>query len=1248
MSLLFHCGTSSQIVTVDYATSNGTATAGDDYTAISATPLTFNPGDLTKTVNIAILSDSTDEDDETFTLTLSSPDNATISTTAGSATMTIVDDDPAPTISISDNSSGESGSGNLVASLSAASEKTITIDYATSDGTATAGDDYTAVSTTTLTFSPGDTSKNIPITVASDNIDEVDETVIVTLSNPSNVTVSDGSGELTITDDDNAPTISIADAVIPDESPISRTVIVSLSSASGKTVEVDYATSDGTATAINDYVATSGTVTFNPGMTSQTIAVTMVQDNLAEIDETFNIDLSNPVNATISDNQSVVTITDDEGIPELSVADVSTSNEAATNLVATVSLSGTSSQIVTVDYATSNGTATAGDDYTAISATPLTFNPGDLTKTVNIAILSDSTDEDDETFTLTLSSPDNATISTTAGSATMTIVDDDPAPTISISDNSSGESGSGNLVASLSAASEKTITIDYATSDGTATAGDDYTAVSTTTLTFSPGDTSKNIPITVASDNIDEVDETVIVTLSNPSNVTVSDGIGELTITDDDNAPTISIADATIPNETAVPRSITLSLSSASTQTVEVDYATSDGTATAINDYVATSGTVTFNPGMTSQTIAVTMVQDNLAEIDETFNIDLSNPVNATISDNQSVVTITDDEGIPELSVADVSTSNEAATNLVATVSLSGTSSQIVTVDYATSNGTATAGDDYTAISATPLTFNPGDLTKTVNIAILSDSTDEDDETFTLTLSSPDNATISTTAGSATMTIVDDDPAPTISISDNSSGESGSGNLVASLSAASEKTITIDYATSDGTATAGDDYTAVSTTTLTFSPGDTSKNIPITVASDNIDEVDETVIVTLSNPSNVTINDAIGELTITDDDGVPTISIADATIPNETAVPRSITLSLSSESSQTISVDYSTADGTAAVNSDYNAASGTVSFLPGELTTSINVNILSDTLSEGDETFYVNLSNPILATISDNQSVVTITDDDSAPSLSVSDAVTLNENSAAISTTVSLSNPSVSNVSVNWSTSDNTAVAGEDYNTAGGVLIFSPGEVSKTISVNILSDNIPEGIETFSIVLSNVSAGAMISDGSGTITITDDDGNPGISVSSVSVSEDAGIASIDVDLSHTTPLTVSVDYATVNLSAKAGEDFTYSSGTLTFLPGEESKSISVSIVEDQVFESNETFNLMLSNPVNTAIDAGTGVITILDDDELLSSAQAAVISDAILFGKNSALRSETAFLEGYYLGTHPFWQIIANLRMALF
>ncbi len=180
-----------------------------------------------------------------------------------------------------------------------------------------------------------------------------------------------------------------------------------------------------------------------------------------------------------------------------------------------------------------------------------------------------------------------------------------------------------------------------------------------------------------------------------------------------------------------------MSLSTESAQTVEVDYATADGTAVAVNDYIATSGTVTFNPGETSQTISVTMVQDNLAEVDEVFNIDLSNPVNATISDNQSEVTITDDEGTPVLSVADASTSDETATNLVATVSLSGPSSQTITVDYATSDDTATAGDDYTAISATPLTFNPGDVSKTVNIAILSDVIDENDETFTLTLSSP-------------------------------------------------------------------------------------------------------------------------------------------------------------------------------------------------------------------------------------------------------------------------------------------------------------------------------------------------------------------------------------------------------------------------------------------------------------------------------------------------------------------------------
>ena len=509
--------------------------------------------------------------------------------------------------------------------------------------------------------------------------------------------------------------------------------------------------------------------------------------------------------------------------------------------------------------------ATAAADYSATTGT-LTFAPNVTTQTISIPILADAIDEENETFTVTLSSPTNATVSASAGTATMTITDDDVAPTISINDVSTADeaAGSTNLVATLSTASARTITVDYATSDGTATASSDYTA-GTGTITFAPNVTTQNIPIAVLADTVDEVDETVTVTLSNPSNVTINDGIGELTITDDDGAPSLSIADLTTPDETAVSRAMTVTLSAASSKTVTVDFATADGTATAANDYISTSGTITFNPGITSQTVSVTIVQDTIDEAHETFDVVLSNATNASISDATGVMTVTDDEATPSLSIADASTADETAANLTATVTLSGQSSSTVTVDYATSDGTASAGADYTTSSGT-LTFNPGDTSKTFNIPILADTIDEDNEVFSVTLSSPTNATINDLLGQ--FTIVDDDlqsrqfHSQMLQLANENATST---NLVATLSAASEKTITVDYATSDGTATAGADYTAAQGT-ITFAPGVTTQNIAVVVLADATDEVDETVTVTLSNPSEVTLNDAIGVLTITDDD----------------------------------------------------------------------------------------------------------------------------------------------------------------------------------------------------------------------------------------------------------------------------------------------------------------------------------------------------------------------------------------------
>jgi hypothetical protein len=230
-----------------------------------------------------------------------------------------------PDISINDVTLAEGNAGTSVATftvtLSAASASTVTVDFVTLGGTATSGTDFVAGSGT-VTFTPGDTSEPISVTINGDTLDEPDETFTVNLSNPTNATILDGTGQGTITDDDPPPTISINDVSLAegDSGTTNATFIVSLSAASGFTVSVDFTTMDGTATlADSDYGLTTGTVTIPAGSTTAPINVPVVGDTTVEPDETFTVVLSNPVNATILDGTGVGTITDDDGAPPFTV-----------------------------------------------------------------------------------------------------------------------------------------------------------------------------------------------------------------------------------------------------------------------------------------------------------------------------------------------------------------------------------------------------------------------------------------------------------------------------------------------------------------------------------------------------------------------------------------------------------------------------------------------------------------------------------------------------------------------------------------------------------------------------------------------------------------------------------------------------------------------------------------------------------------------------------------------------------------
>jgi hypothetical protein len=787
------------------------------------------------------------------------------------------------------------------------------------------------------------------------------------------------------------PKLSINDASVTEgnSGSVSAVFTVTLSFASANTVTVQFATANGTATAPGDYIPTQGTLSFPPGSTTRTITVPVNGDVLDEPNEIFFVNLTKAKFATILDRQGQGTIIDDDVTPSLAINDVTVAegNAGSANAVFTVSLSSASGQTVSVNFATQNGTATAGIDYVAQTGT-LTFPPGTTLQQVTVAVFGDLLAEGNETFFVNLSAPSNATIADGQGQGT--IIDDDTVPGISINDVTviEGNTGTTNatFLVSLSAASGQTVTVSYATADGTATAGSDYVATSGT-LSFPAGTTVLPITVSVLGDTAAEPNETFFVNLTSPTNATIADGQGVGTIADDDSGPVLFINDVSVAegNAGTVNATFTVSLSSPSAQTVTVDYATANGTATAPADYAAGSGTVSFPPGSTSQAVTVAVNGDLLDEPDETFFVNLSNPTGAPIADGQGMGTIVDDDPTPSLSINDVAVTetDTGSVPAVFTVSLSAPSGQTVTVSYATADGTASSGSDYLATAGT-LSFAPGTTSMTVTVAVLGDVTDEANETFFVNLTNPSNATVAD--GQGLGTILDNDPPPSLSIDDVDipEGDLGSFNadFTVTLSTPSGQTVTVAYATANGTATAGSDYTATSGT-LTLPPGTTTGTVSVPITGDIAVEPNETFFVNLSAPVNATIADGQGLGTILNDDGI-TISINDVSVTEgDTGTVNAVfSVDLSDPSATDITVDYATADGTATAGSDYVAASGTVLFPAGTLTQTVTVVVNGDNAAEPSETFFVNLSNAVGATIFDDQGLGTIVDDDAAAELS--------------------------------------------------------------------------------------------------------------------------------------------------------------------------------------------------------------------------------------------------------------------------
>ncbi|HEX8247288.1 MAG TPA: Calx-beta domain-containing protein [Pyrinomonadaceae bacterium] len=310
-----------------------------------------------------------------------------------------------------------------------------------------------------------------------------------------------------------------------------------------------------------------------------------------------------------------------------------TVNEASATRTIVVNRNGGNFGTITVDYATSNGTASAGQDYTTKSGT-LTFLNGEVVKSFDIPITGDGTDETDETVNLTLSNASPGVFLAPNQAAVLTILDNDAPPSISIEDVSHEEGNVGanqfSFRVSLSGASSFPVSVDFITADGTATFNSDYLPTNGQ-VNFAPGETLKNILVTINGDLTTELNETFFVNLSNPSNAALAENQALGTILDDDNPGKFQFSFAPYSGAEHQQATVTVARTGGDAGTVSVDYMTSGGTATPVTDYTPLAGTLIFGDGETVKTFNVSLADDNAPEPSETVNLVLSNPIGGAV-----------------------------------------------------------------------------------------------------------------------------------------------------------------------------------------------------------------------------------------------------------------------------------------------------------------------------------------------------------------------------------------------------------------------------------------------------------------------------------------------------------------------------------------------------------------------------------------------------------------------------------------
>lgn len=913
-----------------------------------------------------------------------------------------------PQISIDDVAVAEGDSGTTTAtftvSLSAPSDLPVTVTYRTLDGGATAGNDYEAVGPAVLTFPPHSITQTVTVSIVGESMDEYDEDFFVDLSDATNAIIADSRGAGRINNDDLPPLVSVDDPVVtegPSPDSVLVSFVISLSTVSGKTVYVSYSTADGTATSTGtpnvdkDYLPSSADFTIPPGWATRTMSILVYGDNYYEPDENFSMNLTALGNVLVADGQGIATILNDD--PVISITSTSPLRGAldtspSTNVVVTFNqeMDATSFTNSTIRvWGSLSGLHTGSISYDSGTNT-VTFDPDTNFRVGEQVSVNLTAGIQNRVGMPIVSYGWSFTVAAPSGYAAFYVVPSAQSAqtgAMPLEIGSADFDGDGDL--DLATANYNDGTVSILINGGAAV----FSEAQSVTVGGHPEgivvgdfDNDGDADVAVSKDDLGANNVSILTNNSGTFNLASSVTTG---------ARPLSMAAGDLDGDGD------LDLVTSNYDSLFFSVLKNDGSGT----FVWTS----------SSTIGDTARVPSLGDMDADGDLDLVLPINSA-----NVVEVFRNDGSGAFS--QMSSSGTGGGH--PTGSTLGDFDRDGDLDVAVSNGSTSTvsilrnSGSGSLVLSTTITVPAGpsfiangdfDADGDLDLAVVSGQSDavsiltnDGNASFELRSSRPvadwpfgvcsgdfdgdGDLDLATTRSNANRVDILLNQAPQVLVDGVTTDES-SGIIfmrvhirTADLGPLTQDVV-LNYSTIDGSALAGQDYGAAAGS-LTFPAGTPNEQTldiyPLTILDDNIDEPQEDFTVSLTMVSGGELAWPSSTVDINDDDPAPSITINDVVHPegNSGQTNLDFTVSLSNPSAFTITVDYSTSDGSANDASDYVGQTGTLTFDPGVVSQPITVMVNGDTQEESDEGFLVDLTNPTNASIADNQGGGIILTDD--------------------------------------------------------------------------------------------------------------------------------------------------------------------------------------------------------------------------------------------------------------------------------